>query len=81
MDESTTMSDTPIKYYGGYCPTAHEKSVVLGGGLVLYPLDDPASVTATLHIYTQKIWDMAYAEGVDDAQKNMRAALGLKVWK
>ena len=75
------MSDTPIKYYGGYCPTAHEKSVVLGGGLVLYPLDDPASVTATLHQYTQKIWDMAYAEGVDDAQKNMRAALGLRVWK
>ena len=72
------MSDTPIKYYGGYCPTAHEKSVVLGGGLVLYPLDDPASVTATLHQYTQKIWDMAYAQGVDDTQKKMRNALGIR---
>ena len=65
------------KYYAGYCPTAHEKSVVLGGGLVLYPLDDPAAVTSTLHVYTQKIWEAAYQQGVNDTKKNIRNALGL----
>lgn len=70
-------SPRPRKYFGGYCPTPHEKSVVLGGSLVLYPLNDPASIASTLHVYTQKIWDLAYEQGVNDTQKKMRNALGI----
>jgi hypothetical protein len=69
--------NTPRKYFAGYCPTPHEKSVVLGGALVLYPLTDPVEVASTLHIYTQRIWDAAYRQGVEDTQKNIRNALGL----
>jgi hypothetical protein len=72
------MSNTPIKDFGGYCPTAHEKSVVLGGGLTLHPIPNPPEVAATLHVYTQKIWEAAYAQGVADTQKKMRTALGLR---
>ena len=67
----------PVKYFAGYCPTPHDKSVVLGGGLVLYPLDNPEHVATTLHIYTQKIWEVAYQQGVEDTQKNIRNALGI----
>lgn len=72
------MSKTPIKYYGGFCPTAHDKSVVLGGGLTLFPISNPPDVAATLHVYTQRIWERAYAQGVDDTQKKMRNALGIR---
>jgi hypothetical protein len=67
----------PVKYFGGYCPTAHEKSVVLGGGLTLHPIPNPPEVAATLHEYTQRIWYAAYRQGVEDTQKNIRNALGL----
>jgi hypothetical protein len=69
--------NTPRKYFGGYCPTPHEKSVVLGGGLTLHPIPNPPEVAATLHEYTQRIWYAAYRQGAEDTQKNIRNALGL----
>lgn len=68
---------TPKKYFAGYCPTPHEKSVVLGGALVLYPLTDPVAVASTLHVYTQKIWEAAYQQGVNDTKKDIRRAIGV----
>jgi hypothetical protein len=72
------MSNTPIKYFGGYCPTAHEKSVVLGGGLTLYPISNPPEVAATLHLYSQRLWEAAYAQGEADTQKKLRTAMGIR---
>ncbi len=68
----------PRKYFGGYCPEAKEKSVVLGGALVLHPIPNPADVTATLHEYTQRIWDLAYAQGRADVAAEIKRSLGLK---
>ena len=65
------------KYFGGYCPVPHEKSVVLGGGLVLYPITDPGDVAATLHVYTQRVWELAYEAGKRDNQNAIREALNL----
>lgn len=58
---------------------AHEKSVVLGGAIVLFPVDP--SVTQA---FARQIKDAieraelrAYEAGVQDARKAMRAAIGI----
>lgn len=71
------MTARPRKYFAGFCPTPYEKSVVLGGGLVLFPIEDPARAAATLHLYTQQLWDAAYAEGRQDVQSELKRSLGL----
>lgn len=59
-------------------PTAYEKSVVLGGGLVLFPLTNPAEICATMHLHNQRLWQTAYEAGYQAAQERMREALGLR---
>ena len=66
-----------MKYYGGFSPKAYEKSVVLGGGLTLYPIENPPDVAATLHIYTQRVWDIAYQKGRADVAAEIKRSLGL----
>ena len=61
----------------GYRPKAYERSVVLGGGLVLFPLADPPSVAATLHIYADRLWKAAFEAGRKEALGGIKRALEL----
>lgn len=58
-------------------PRAYEKSVVLGGGRVLFPVENPADICATMHLHNQAIWDHAYRQGVADARSAIQKALGI----
>jgi hypothetical protein len=58
---------------------AHEKSVVLGGAIVLYPVEP--SVTQAfarqIRMAIERAEDAAYRQGQEDARREMRQALGL----
>lgn len=72
------MSDRqPQRVPEGYRPKAYEKSVVLGGGLVLDPIANPPDVAATMHVYAQRLTQTAYEMGRKDALASIRKALEL----
>jgi hypothetical protein len=58
---------------------AHEKSVVLGGAIVLFPVDP--SVTQAfarqIKLAIERAEIRAYDQGVEDAQLAMRKAIGV----
>lgn len=58
---------------------AHEKSVVLGAGLVLYPVapDHTEQFAENVRLTVKRAERAAYRKGVRDAQLAMRQALGL----
>lgn len=58
-----------------HLPKAHEKSVVLGGGLVLFPCADPEKTAAVLAEYATTIAQRAYQQGKRAAKQEIRKAL------
>lgn len=63
---------------GGFHPTlpkAHEKSVVLGGGKVLYPVENPQEVADVLAAVIKDVALRAYRTGREDAKRQMREAM------
>ena len=58
-------------------PKAYKKSVVLGGGLNLFPLENPAEVAATLHLWQERIEREAFERGKKAVQDAIKMAIGL----
>lgn len=61
----------------GFAPVPYEKSVVLGGGHVLFPIEKPAVVAAELHLFCQALWNAAYKAGREDKMNEIKKALEL----
>lgn len=57
----------------------YEKSVVLGGAITLFPVAPSVTQAFARQIRTamERAEDAAYKQGVEDARKEMRKALGL----
>lgn len=58
---------------------AHSKSIVMGGGSVLFPIDT-SNIERLAEIITKVVIEAeqaAYDRGYDDAQSSMRSALGI----
>src|SRR3546814_7319731 len=53
-------------------PKAHEKSVVLGGGLVLFPCADPEKTAEVLSKYVQQIVQRAHRAGRRAGKEEIR---------
>lgn len=56
-------------------PKAYEKSVVLGGGVVLFPVSDPEGTAEILTTYANRIARSAYRAGIQAAREQMREAI------
>jgi hypothetical protein len=56
-------------------PKAHEKSVVLGGGLVLFPCHDPEATAETLRTYASQLARRAYQAGKKAGKDEIRKAI------
>lgn len=59
---------------------AHEKSVVLGGAIVLFPVDPSVTQAFARQIRAaiERAETQAYEQGVEDAQRARRLALGVR---
>lgn len=77
------MTDDPLNKIGSYSVAvkAHEKSVVLGAGLVLYPVgpEHAEAFAEEIRLTIKRAERAAYRKGVRDAQLAMRQALGLTI--
>ena len=58
-----------------HLPKAYEKSVVLGGGVNLFPCHDPENTAKILGEYAMQIARRAFQEGRRQAKAEMRKAL------
>lgn len=56
-------------------PRAYEKSIVLGGGTNLFPIDNPQDLIETLNEYVIKVASRAYREGNSAAKAEIRRAI------
>lgn len=56
-------------------PKAYEKSVVLGGGRVLFPLNDPKGIETVLREHIKEVARRAYKAGRRDAKAEIRGVL------
>jgi hypothetical protein len=56
-------------------PRAYEKSVVLGGGLVLFPCPDPQATSEILSKYAAELAKRAYRAGRAAAKEEIRKAI------
>jgi hypothetical protein len=56
-------------------PKAHEKSVVLGGGKVLFPCHDPDGTAAILASFFADVARRAYIQGKKDGKAEIRKAI------
>jgi len=61
----------------GLWPVAHEKSVVLGGDMVLHPVEDPGKTAMILQSYTSEVWEAAFKAGQEQVRRAVRAGLDL----
>ncbi len=58
-----------------HLPKAHEKSVVLGGARVLYPIPNPQQTADILSEHILEVAKRAYQQGRRDAKQEIRKAL------
>lgn len=58
-----------------HLPKAYEKSVVLGGGRVVYPCPNPEETARVLKEHTLEVARRAYQAGRKAAKAEIRAAL------
>lgn len=58
-----------------HLPKAHEKSVVLGGGRVVYPCPNPEETAGVLKEHTLEVARRAYQVGWKAAKAQIRTAL------
>lgn len=56
-------------------PQPHEKSIVLGGGKVLYPVADPLAQAEILAEYVSDVARRAFRSGQAHAKHQIRSAL------
>lgn len=75
--------DDELKKIGSYSldVKAHEKSVVLGAGLVLHPVapEHTEDFAENIRLTIKRVERAAYRKGKRDAQFEMRQALGLSI--
>lgn len=73
------MTDADIeRMTGGWVPVlprAYEKSVVLGGGKVLFPCHEPGGTAAILTEHISEVARRAYQAGRKAAKAEIRAAI------
>lgn len=73
--------DDVLKRIGSYSHMvkAHEKSVVLGGGYVLFPVEpgQTENIAVIVRLAIQRAERRSYQRGVRDTQLAMRQAMGL----
>jgi len=58
-----------------HLPKAHEKSVVLGGGLVLFPCHDPERTAEVLSEHVLEVARRTYRAGRRDGKAEIRKAI------
>jgi hypothetical protein len=58
-----------------HLPKAYEKSVVLGGGVNLFPCEDPERYATILGEYAMQIARCAYQQGKRDARDEVKKAI------
>ena len=76
-----TDADDALKRIGSYSHMvkAHQKSVVLGGGYVLFPVDPEhtEAFAETIRLAIKRAERRAYQKGVRETQLAMRQAMGI----
>jgi hypothetical protein len=58
-----------------HLPEAHEKSIVLGAGKVLFPVADPQAQAEILAAYVSDVAQRAFRAGQQHAKQKIREAM------